>query len=711
MVFWLNSTKTEKSRNFSWVISIFTLFLSVHCFAQPTISLEDLDMVRVAAVSPRLTLGRPLENANHMARLAGHNELQDSAIVLFPELSLTGYSVEDQFFQNDLHRNVRQALIHLKQKSQEGKLTDKVLIVGAPIQLPDHRLINAAVVIANGKIHGMVPKTFLPNYNEFYENRWFDADPSINIKINDPSGLGKFRISSNQIFRTGPLKFGIELCEDLWGPQTPGTKLALAGAHAIFNLSASNDVVGKAQFRRDLVTQASSRLLAAYLYASSGPWESTRDLVFGGHLLAAENGKLLGESHALDRNSLNNAFRSRHLKVEIDLGLIEGERLRNKTWGQTVRNERAHGQNGTKFPVIEIAGDLPLSHIDQEDFDEISFSRPLSPTPFIPKKPSAAQEITSIQTVGLARRIQAIQESTRSYPKVIVGVSGGLDSTLALLIAFEAFNLLDLDPTEHLVGVSMPGPGTSSRTKNAAMELMRALGLPYREISITEAVSSHLKALRHDGKTQDITFENAQARERTQILMDLGNKEGGFVLGTGDLSELCLGWCTFNADHMSMYNVNASIPKTLVRHLIQSLRERYPKADSVLSTILETIISPELTGSGASGKNAQKTEDLIGPYELHDFFIYYILRFGFNPRKVLFLALRAFQDEYPPSEIVRWLEVFYQRFQSSQFKRTTAPPGVKVGTVDVSPRGSLRLPDELNCRDALSLLSNLDSWQ
>jgi NAD+ synthase (glutamine-hydrolysing) len=617
--------------------------------------------IRIATATPALSLADPTANAKAMVALLEAAREQGTSVVLFPELAITGYSCEDLFHTDMLLAASRDALVHMARAC-----TGITVIVGTPWTLADGRLINAAAVVADGRIAGLVPKSCHPNYGEFYEQRWFVSGATVDERVNDAE-LGSFRISRRQLFTQDGCTFGIEICEDLWSPDPPSTAATLAGAEIIFNPSASNELVGKAEYRRDLVRMTSARTCGAYVYSGSGPLESTKDTVYGGHRIVAENGVTLLDAPRF-------GFESALDIVDVDLLRLRHERRRNTTFAQAVRAETF-----VRVALAAVAAPLP------------ALSRHIPAFPFVPDDPlqfaSRAAEIMAIQSTGLARRMLASRAKT-----LVIGLSGGLDSTLAYLVCLETLQRLKL-PVSTLHGLTLPGPGTSQHTFDSVLELTRCTGVDVKEIPIHDAVSDHLEALGHTA--EDVVFENAQARERTQILFNYANQQGGIVVGTGDLSELALGWCTFNADHMANYNVNASVPKTMMAYLVRWYAKH--RADAVLAAVLERIlrtpISPELLPT-KDGAIAQRTEDLIGPYALHDFFLYQLLRTGAEPARMLALATQAFAGTHDREFIRRWLKVFVQRFFTQQFKRTTLPPGPKVGTVSLSPRGDWRMPDE-----------------
>ncbi len=623
-----------------------------------------LGYIRLAAVSPQVALADARANAETHVKIARDTAHKGASLVLFPELSLTGYSCEDLFMQRELQESVEGALAALA--ADTAKLPC-VVVVGAPWMLGDGRLVNCAFVLSAGKVLGAVPKSAIPNSAEFYEQRWFASGQDVDVRIKHPV-LGRFSITPRQIFSLGSTAFAIEVCEDLWIADPPGNQHALAGAEIILNLSASPEVVAKCSYRRDLVRMASASRICGLLYASSGPTESSKDVVFGGHSIAAENGVLLGESERF-------RLEGTHLIVDFDWQALRHDRARNATFAGA---RRPHG----------------YAHIDTDIHAQplADIHRSYARAPFVPDGEGLrerAEEILSIQATGLARRMIAADAK-----QLVLGISGGLDSTLALIVCLRALDMIER-PHTALVLISMPGPGTSAHTQDSVALIAEALELDLIEIPINAAVSAHLQNLGH-GQEEDLVFENAQARERTQILFDYAGKVGGLVVGTGDLSELALGWCTFNADHMASYAVNASVPKTLVKHLIQYAAERHADAalKDVLQRVISTPISPELTSPKEDGGIGQLTEEIIGPYELHDFFLFHLMRSGFSGQKIRILAERSFAGVYAPEELARWLALFRQRFFSQQYKRTTLPPGPKVGSVSLSPRGDWRMPDE-----------------
>ena len=642
--------------------------------APPPVNYTDLGYLRAAAVAPQIHLAQPLANAEeilgHLARL----EDTGAALAVFPELCLTGYSCEDLLLTAKLLADTRAALARIAQAN-----AGITAVLGTPWPSPDGRLFNAAAVIAHGRVAGVVPKTALPNHAEFYERRWFASGAGVDLEAD--TELGSFRVCPNQVFEIGPCRFAIELCEDLWAPEPPGAAHCLAGAELILNLSASNELVAKADYRRDLVRMASAQRLCAYLYAGAGLTESSKDLVFGGHLLAAENGLLLGES---ERFSLDATV----LTADFDLDRLRRDRMKNATFANAARPPGHHR--------VKTAAAIPAMR---------QLDRSHDAHPFVPKDEAEfdarAREILNIQSGGLSRRLVAT-----AIENLVIGLSGGLDSTLAFLVCLDTLHKLGL-PVANLHALSLPGPGTTHHTRSSVQQLAAATDVALREIPIDAAVARHLEDLEHSGE-DDLVFENAQARERTQLLFDYANKVDGIVVGTGDLSELALGWCTFNADHMAGYNVNAGVPKTLVAYLVRWYA-RHRASDAlapVLERVLDTPISPELLAP-REGMISQETEAIIGPYELHDFFLYHYVRNGFDPRKIYVLAGLAFAGRYDAAAIKQWLKVFFGRFFTQQYKRTTLPPGPKVGTVSLSPRGDWRMPDEAS---AASLVAEIDEF-
>ena len=636
--------------------------------------------VRVAAAIPNVRVANCDYNAERIGQLVAKAEEAQAEVVCFPELSITAYTCQDLFASQLLLDNAELALMHIVEATRPFNIA---VIVGMPICC-DGMLLNCAVVIYKGKILGAVPKSYLPNYREFYEMRWFASAaqlPPVTIRLAGQT----VSVNRRQVFETPSFKFGVEICEDLWAPEPPSTELALAGAEVIFNLSASNDIVGKNDYLNALLAQQSARLHCGYVYSGCGYGESTQDLVFGGKAMIYENGHLLAKAR---RFSLEEQL----VVSEIDIERLRSERRTNTTFSASVANGRCTIVEVPQAPVV---------------FEDFRLSRPVAPHPFVPegkKLDDRCEEIFNIQVQGLAKRIDHIKCDT-----LVLGISGGLDSTLALLVSVKACDLLGR-PRQSVVGITMPGFGTTTRTYTNATNLMKILGITIREISIADACNQHFRDLGYDPAARDITYENAQARERTQILMDAANQMNGIVVGTGDLSELALGWATYNGDHMSMYGVNVSVPKTLVRHLV--VWTAHNMVDEACRTVLEDIaatpISPELLPADEHDNITQKTEDLVGPYELHDFFLYYMLRFGFAPKKIEFLARTAFAGRYDDATVRKWLRTFLRRFFQQQFKRSCMPDGPKVGSCSLSPRGDWRMPSDA---DAAQWLAELDQTE
>ncbi|MBS6329103.1 MAG: NAD(+) synthase [Prevotella bivia] len=648
--------------------------------------------IKVAAAIPSVKVADTQYNLAEIEKQVIIAEGEGVEIIVFPELSLTGYSCQDLFHQQILLDNIETSVIQLLDFTRQLDIT---VIVGAPI-CADSVLLNCALVIQHGKLIGIVPKTYLPNYGEFYEKRWFASSQDLQFQSIYYVGE-KITISSDiQLFTTSQgVKFGIEICEDLWAPIPPSNQLTLAGAELIFNLSASDDLIGKHNYLKSLVAQQSARTISGYIYSGCGFGESTQDVVYGGNGFIYENGQLLAEAKRFE-------IESQLIISEVDIEKLRTERRSNTTFVNAQRPsvmQRLRANN--QLPLQNITACIPASI--QRDF---VLTRLVDKYPFIPKGDKLrehCEEILNIQVCGLAKRLSHINCKT-----VVIGVSGGLDSTLALLVATQTFDKLGYD-RRGIIGITMPGFGTTDRTYNNAITLMQDLGITIREISIAASVKQHFTDIEHNIDVHDITYENSQARERTQILMDISNQVGGIVIGTGDLSELALGWCTYNGDHMSMYAVNVGIPKTLIKHLVSYVAENGVE-DSIkltLEDIVNTPISPELTPADENGEIVQKTEDLVGPYELHDFFLYYVLRFGFRPKKIFWLAQQAFKEEYADGIILHWLRIFYKRFFSQQFKRSCLPDGPKVGSVSLSPRGDWRMPSDAMPTDWIKDLEDI----
>ena len=623
--------------------------------------------VKVAAAVPLVQVADCFYNIEKIEGLMRQASEKGVQIIAFPELSVTGYTCLDLFAQQTLLDGAEEALLQLVSNTAD---LDILTIVGVPLRT-ENRLINAAVVFQKGAIRGVVPKTYLPNYKEFQEQRWFTSVTELRestISI----GEEEYPMGSHLLFRSGRLTAGIEICEDLWVPVPPSSLLAMEGANIIFNLSASNELIGKHAYLRSLICQQSARCMAGYVYASSGFGESSTDLVFAGNGIIAENGNLLTESPRF-------TMEEQLVISEIDIETLQNDRQVNTSF--------MYGTSGLpkeKAQVVDFQVRIP---------DGFSLTRPVDPHPFTPSGEALkerCEEIFHIQVAGLAKRLVHAHAQT-----AVVGISGGLDSTLALLVTVMTFDALKM-PRGQIIGITMPGFGTTDRTYTNACDLIRSLGVTLKEIPIKEACLQHFRDIDHDPSVHDVTYENSQARERTQLLMDVANQKNGLVIGTGDLSELALGWATYNGDHMSMYGVNGSIPKTLVKYLVEWVANH--KVDDAsrltLLDIVDTPISPELIPADENGNIKQKTEDLVGPYELHDFFLYHFLRFGSHPSKIYFLAQKAFAGIYDNATVKKWLYTFFRRFFQQQFKRSCLPDGPRVGSVSLSPRGDWRMPSD-----------------
>lgn len=629
-------------------------------------------LVRVGAAVPSLALGNVKENMKrHLAMMREAKEKHVS-IVTFPELSLTGYTCGDLFFQRRLLDDVTDALLALKDEMPEGILA----VVGAPLEI-EGALYNCAVVLHKGEIISAVPKTFLPNNGEFYEKRWFQSgDARRDASVAIPKL--KTDVCRQAIFETEDgVRFGSELCEDLWAPLPPSTMLSVEGAEIILNLSASNELLSKREYRQQLISQQSARCQCGYVYVSAGMGESSSDLVFSGHSVIASCGTVIRESEGyLADNYL--------MTADIDIDRIRADRMKQSSFADCAAQVRAMWKQAPNILQTMESALLP---------DDAAPDYHVSKHPFIPSDKASRQlrcaQILAMQATALARRLSV------TGGKVVVGISGGLDSTLALLAACKAVDMLHL-PRTNILGITMPCFGTTDRTYHNALDLMTSLGVSQREIPIHNAVRQHFADIGHDESDHSVTYENCQARERTQVLMDVANKIGAIVLGTGDLSEIALGWCTYNADHMSMYGVNSGVPKTLVRWVIQTAAENeaFSSSRECLQSILDTPISPELLPPDEKGNILQQTEDVVGPYALHDFFLYYAIRFGYPPKKVFDLCCIAFKDDFSCETILKWLKNFYRRFWTQQFKRNCMPDGVKIGSIALSPRGDWRMPSD-----------------
>lgn len=632
--------------------------------------------VKVAAVTPTVKVADTKYNGEQIRAAMQQTAQNGAKIVVFPELCITGYTCGDLFWQETLLTTAKEELLLI---AEESASCDGIFFVGLPYVI-NGKLYNVAAAVSRGEVLGMVPKTFIPNYNEFYEARYFTSGAAMETEELLPNGQ-IVPVATDLLFycqNMPSLKIAAEICEDLWTPQPPSIRHALGGATVIVNQSASNETTGKDTYRKELVSGQSARLVCGYIYASAGEGESTQDVVYSGHNLIAENGSVLAESQR---------FENGILYAQIDIERLEIDRRRKNTF--------------------EITDDHICVPFQLDASGVFTMTRCFDPMPFVPRadgnRKKRCEDVFSIQAMGLKKRIEHTNAKS-----AVIGISGGLDSTLALLVTVKAFDWLGKD-RKDIVAITMPGFGTTDRTYDNAVAMIKQLGVTFREISIKEAVLQHFSDIGHDAGVHDVTYENSQARERTQILMDIANKEKGMVIGTGDMSELALGWATYNGDHMSMYGVNASVPKTLVRHLVAYYADNCgdEALAAVLRDVLDTPVSPELLPPEENGEIAQKTEDLVGPYELHDFFMYYILRFGFAPAKIYMLARVAFAGEYSDETILKWLKTFYRRFFSQQFKRSCVPDGPKVGSVALSPRGDLRMPSDACARIWLDELENL----
>ena len=636
--------------------------------------------IKTAAVTPKVQVADPEGNAREIIRLAKEAAGNGAKIIVFPELCITGYTCGDLFLQELLLESAKETLLQIIRETRE---LDALIFAGLPWE-KEGKLYNVAAVFQGGKLLGLVPKTCIPNYGEFYELRHFARGNQEADAVWTDSGDGErdyIPFGTRLLFTCEEmpgLAVAAEICEDVWVPDPPSIHHALAGATVIVNCSASDETTGKDAYREALISGQSARLVCGYIYANAGEGESSQDLVFGGHNLIAENGKILSRSAR---------FKNETIYADLDIARIVGERRRMTTFFS--RTDAVYTEIGF--------------HLNKE---ETKLSRFIDPAPFVPDdsqdRQKRCEEIFAIQYMGLKKRLEHTCSRT-----AVVGISGGLDSTLALLVAVRAFDSLGL-PRKGILGVTMPCFGTTDRTYRNACELVRKLGGTLREVDIREAVTTHFRDIGHDPEVHDVTYENSQARERTQVLMDLANQSGGLVIGTGDMSELALGWATYNGDHMSMYGVNPGVPKPLVRHLVRYYADTCgdPELAATLLDVLDTPVSPELLPP-KDGVIAQKTEDLVGPYELHDFFLYYVLRFGFTPAKIYRLARLAFAGAYGEDTILKWLKTFYRRFFTQQFKRSCLPDGPKVGSVAVSPRGDLRMPSDASAAIWLKELETL----
>ena len=620
--------------------------------------------IKVSAVTPKIKVADPEYNAGMCIEAIKAEAAKGAKIIVLPELVLTGYTCQDLFLQDTLITEAKEQFCRIVLETAD---VDALVFIGLPMELCG-KLYNVAAVFSRAGIKGFVPKRYLPNYAEFYEQRHFAAGQEEAVFVDFAGQTVPF--GGNLIFQSDVidgLAVGCEICEDLWVPDPPSTSLAMAGANIIVNLSASNETVGKAEYRRGLVGMTSSRLLCAYVYCSAAEGESTQDLVFSGHNIIAENGRILSETKRFEAGTA---------RADIDIKRLISERRRMTTFDVPLKTEDGFTRVGFELEKCET-----------------ELERVFDPAPFVPSNAAAradrCEEILSIQSYGLKKRYEHTGLKT-----AVIGVSGGLDSTLALLVTVRAFDMAGLD-RKGIKAVTMPCFGTTSRTKGNAVRLSEALGCELITVDIAASVRQHFSDIGHDENDHSVTYENCQARERTQVLMDMANKENGLVIGTGDMSELALGWATYNGDHMSMFGVNAGVPKTLVRHLVAYYADSCgdDEVSAVLRDVLDTPVSPELLPP-ENGEISQRTEDLVGPYELHDYFLYYMLRAGFAPDKIYRIACRSFEGTYDKETILKWLKVFYRRFFAQQFKRSCLPDGPKVGSVAVSPRGDLRMPSD-----------------
>ena len=627
-----------------------------------------MDFIKVGSACPKTKVADVLYNVENICYCIDKSYDSNVKFLVFPELCITSYTCSDLFLTSTL---LNKALDGIKLICEKSVDKDMLLAVGAPL-IHNNVLYNCAIMIFNGRILGIVPKSYIPNYSEFYEKRWFTEgvnliDEIINLPFQENIPFG-----SNLIFAAGDYKFGVEICEDLWVTIPPSSYLSLLGANIIGNLSASNELVSKKDYRVSLISNQSARCMSSYIYSSAGVHESTTDLLFSGHLVISENGSILKQN---DRFQRENEI----ITSCIDIFRLNAERLKNLSYRDASKMVPFKAKN---------------IYFNFKDTNIKEFDRYVDKHPFVPsnehEREERCKEIFNIQASALAKRLEHT-----NLKKAVIGISGGLDSTLALLVVVKTFKLLGID-NKNIIAITMPGFGTTDRTYNNALTLCKELGTDLREINIVDAALQHFKDIGHDKDIHDVTYENVQARERTQILMDLANKEGGLLIGTGDLSELALGWCTYNGDHMSMYSVNPSIPKTLVRYLVKYVAEKESNKEvsHTLLDILDTPVSPELLPKSEKGDIVQKTEDIVGPYELHDFFLYHFIKHGSSKERIQFLAEIAFKDDYSKEEINKWLDKFIYRFFTQQFKRSALPDGPKVGSISLSPRGDWRMPSD-----------------
>lgn len=637
---------------------------------------------RIAAAAPMVSVADTAANGRNIIELMQHAYAGGADIVVFPELCVTAYTCADLFHNRTLLDSAHSSLNTLAGLTFD--LPGLLVVIGVPVEY-EGSLYNCAAFLSGGKVNAIVPKTYIPNYNEFYEKRWFASGAGIS------SEMDGIPFGTDIIIDHGGVKVGAEICEDMWTAIPPACRLALGGAEVLVNLSASDDLIGKYAYITSLVKQQSARCISAYAYASAGFGESSTDLAFDAKLLITENGYMVAKNQRWQRDN-------QLVIADVDIEAIRRDRMHNGSFADCRAKEEK------ELRIVRIPA-LPRA----QESGQWKLLRQVDPRPFVPADDanlsSRCEEIISIQVSGLAKRLQAT-----GCKCAVIGISGGLDSTLALLVTCRTFDWLGLD-RKGIIGVTMPGFGTTDRTHDNAWTLMGTLGITTREVPIAAAVHQHFSDIGHDASVHDVTYENSQARERTQILMDIANQEGGMVIGTGDLSELALGWATYNGDHMSMYAVNAGVPKTLVKYLTRYFAQEEGISDkerTALLDIIDTPISPELIPADSQGNITQKTEDLVGPYELHDFFIYYTLRYGFTPRRIFELALNAFEGEYDRATILKWERIFFRRFFNQQFKRSCLPDGPKVGSVCLSPRGDWRMPSDASSALWLEELKNMD---
>lgn len=631
--------------------------------------MKSMNFLRIAACVPETKVGNPNYNVEKICTLWDEVEKEQADIVVFPELAIPGYSCGELFNQKTLYENSLQGIEKILLYSKNKK---SILICGSYLNI-ENRLYNCAIVIYNGSILAAIPKIYLPNKQEFYEKRWFSSGKELSntefALFDKTFPIGNIILTDNEL----EFSFSAEICEDLWAPVPPSSFLFLKGAEIIFNLSSSNAIVSKSDYRKALVSQQSARFNGAYIYTSSGVHESTTDYLMDGHSIIAENGKILAENERFQRE--NNFIIS-----DIDLDILRSQRLSNSSFSETAN-------------LFETSLTIRNYNFYFNYQKKNDFKRTIEKMPFVPNNPftmnERCEEIFNIQAGALAKRMEHT-----GIKKAVIGISGGLDSTLAFLATVKTFEMLNI-PTENILAVTMPGFGTTERTYENSKKLIESFNASFMEIDITKACLLHFEMIGHDPNIHDVTYENVQARERTEILMNLANKVGGLVIGTGDLSELALGWCTYNGDHMSMYSLNSGIPKTLVQHLVRWFADKQDiEIKNNLYSILETPISPELLPIDKDGQNQQKTEDILGPYIVHDFFLFNFIKYGFTSEKILFLAKKAFKDDYNEEKLNEWLKIFLKRFFSQQFKRSCLPDGPKVGSISLSPRGDWKMPSD-----------------